>query len=145
MVRAGRGNKRAADGSVITQIVLPAFKIPAGDRIAQESADDEHEALSEIVNLLYEHRTHCHHMLSHLRKRLKTEEEEKEMQQGLVDLVGASTWGTVLVNDMAAMKSLSKHSDLTAQDLAKVKAMDNDGLKQLMTLAAQLTKTHRVG
>lgn len=65
------GQRRCADGYMKRSVVLPPFKAGTNNLIAQASAAHEHEALIELLNLLYGNSSHCHHVLPHFMKRLQ--------------------------------------------------------------------------
>jgi len=109
--------------------------------MAADSAKDEHDALTEMVNKLYERPHHSHHMLAHLRKRFLTEDEEKEKSKGL-DMIGIASWGAVWKDDMASIKYLRRVTDLTVDELTRLKKTpESDDLSALMVFAGQIPKT----
>ena len=121
------------------RIIPKALKVDSTNRVLLDAAEDEHAAMTDMVNLLYQHPSHSHHMLAHLRKRLAVEEEEAQKQSGIRSF-GSNTFGDILKDEEFAMRFRPKHSDLTVKDLGNAKASNADSLNELMTCAAQLTK-----
>ena len=112
------------------RIILKALKVDSTSRVLLDAAEDEHAAMTEMVNLLYQHPSHSHHMLAHLRKRLAVEEEEEEAQkQSGIRSFGSNTFGDILKDEEFAMRFLPKHSDLTVKDWGNAKAANADSLR----------------
>ena len=133
------GKKRAADGTDKMMVQLPPFKVPTGNIILQDEVADAHEALTEMVNILYDCPKHCHHLLSKLKKRIKLEEEETERLQHIENM-SSSTFQDWLKGDLVAMKEIPKFSDLTSADLGKAKTSDPEALTHIMKFLAQTAK-----
>ena len=64
-------------------------------KLALEEAEERREAMQEQINLLHAHPGHAHHMLSHLKKRLEMEENDKKEVKGIGLLAEFATVGAL--------------------------------------------------
>ena len=60
-----------------------------------DEQEEQKEAMQDMVQLLWLHPSHAHHMLSHLKRRISEEEVEQLEQAGHTQLIDATNFGSI--------------------------------------------------